>query len=48
MEFDYEKALKLTNFNKRDVEDLRGKIKKFKHVPKKISDKKVSGKFSSE
>jgi hypothetical protein len=41
MEFNYEEALKRTNFTKRDVENLRTKIKKFSHVPSQISDKKV-------
>lgn len=42
MEFNFEEALKRNKFTKIDVEKLRAKIKKFSHVPSKISDKKVS------
>lgn len=47
MEFNYEEALKRTNFSKRDVENLRVKIKKFSHVPRSISDKKVKKSLKS-
>lgn len=42
MEYDYVEALKRTKFSKRDVENLRVKIKELSHVPRRINDRKVS------
>lgn len=42
MEFDYEEALKRQNCKDSDVQSLREKIGRFRHVPQSLSSKKVS------
>lgn len=41
MEFDYKKIMKKLDCKDSDVNELRGKIEKFEHIPKGLSSRKV-------
>lgn len=41
MRFDYEEALKRQHTDESDIFELREKIRKYSHVPTKLSNKKV-------